>query len=640
MGALLKVVDNDGNFGVADVCPWPSLGDLDLESELSQRGPLFQRAVVLAVTDLDARKNQVHLVDRTEVENHFLITDTKNFDAFAAEAAEVVKIKGSKDYLGLAQWLIEHASLFKIIRLDFNGCLSEPGFEKFLDLLSVDILKKIELVEDPFPFQLDAWTRLSQKIKIAADFIDSDLKKKWPVVINKPAREAFDINSAYLTSSMDHPVGIAHGLHFAQKLPNKVHGFLTFDKYDPTEYTAAFVTQGTQLTYESDGYGIGYTELLAKENWVPQIDWKNNQETKLLFNPQSNSDHIRALFEIKKKFQLEHPENYILIPSSGSTLLPGDHRVFAFHRQKILNSAARVNQQFGLTQKFSWGCVLPLFHVGGLGILARAHLSESKIYFNSWKNFSIEWMTENNINLMSVVPTQIFDLVAKGLRAPPCAKFIFVGGAALDEQLYKEAVKLGWPLILTYGMTETASMIASKKLTGFFEFFEGVKIICRENKYFVMTDSTADFQVNYSSGSININSLDAINLGIELPDAIEFFENKKFSILGRSDDQIKINGELVNLDRIRNLIPKNHSGHLEVIAIDDSRKGKRIVLVAEKIKIEDLKLLAVNMNTSLNKFEKIELVKTVDHFPRTALYKIKRAELKMTIEKENAYETL
>ena len=202
-GALIKIVDNDGNFGVSDLCPWPNLGDLELEVEISERGPLFQRALMLAVADQQARIEQVQLVDRTEIENHFLVNDIQNFEAFAVEAAPIVKIKGLKDFTNTANWLTKNQLLLQKIRLDFNSCLTEAEFENFFNLLPTEILKKIELVEDPFPFDLQAWNKWNQKIKIAADFVDVEFKEKWSNKINKPARESFDSAAVYLTSSMD-----------------------------------------------------------------------------------------------------------------------------------------------------------------------------------------------------------------------------------------------------------------------------------------------------------------------------------------------------------------------------------------------------------------------------------------------------
>ena len=114
---------------------------------------------------------------------------------------------------------------------------------------------------------------------------------------------------------------------------------------------------------------------------------------------------------------------------------------------------------------------------------------------------------------------------------------------------------MGWPLILTYGMTETASMIAFKNSASHFQLFDGVKIFSHGEKNFVQTNSLANYQVSYSDGTIKTSALNVTGPGVELPDAIEIFDNQQFNILGRTDDQIKISGELVNLNVIRALLP-------------------------------------------------------------------------------------
>ena len=216
-GALIKWVDPEGSFGVADLCPWPSLGDQTLEQELSTQGKLFQRSIELAKKDLEARKNKIKLIKEAVVRNHLLIQDYKSFD-FKNSVQSVVKIKADLDYKSLAEVLNSSVSGFEKIRLDFNFCLTESEFRCFLSLLHSDILKKIETVEDPFPFELRSWTELNQTVSLSLDWseLQSADAQSWPNTIAKPARKHQD-SFLYMTSSMDHPVGVAHGLKQTQK---------------------------------------------------------------------------------------------------------------------------------------------------------------------------------------------------------------------------------------------------------------------------------------------------------------------------------------------------------------------------------------------------------------------------------------
>ena len=68
---------------------------------------------------------------------------------------------------------------------------------------------------------------------------------------------------------------------------------------------------------------------------------------------------------------------------------------------------------FKISQHLNWGSVLPLYHVGGLGTIARAYLTQGRVVFQEWSQFSADWISQNQIHILSLVPTQIFDLVQK-----------------------------------------------------------------------------------------------------------------------------------------------------------------------------------------------------------------------------------
>ncbi len=286
-GCLIKITDQDGQMGVADICPWPIFGDLNIDQELLQKGPLFQRALELANKDLQARKNKIHLISDIQIKNHILVSDYKDFD-FKSVAGLYVKIKGDKNFSELAH-ILNHVSNIQI-RLDFNFCLTESEFRKFIDLLSTETLKKIDVVEDPFPFDLKAWSILNQKIRLALDW--NPQNHQWKNLICKPVRQLTD-SFLYMTSVMDHPVGVAHGISMAQKYPDFIHGFLTNDLYKDCGFV------------ESAGYGIGFDKQLSELIWEPLVDWSENSENQLFINPKLSVGEKATLFELSEKFNQE-----------------------------------------------------------------------------------------------------------------------------------------------------------------------------------------------------------------------------------------------------------------------------------------------------------------------------------------------
>ncbi|HSK11462.1 MAG TPA: AMP-binding protein [Vicinamibacterales bacterium] len=162
-------------------------------------------------------------------------------------------------------------------------------------------------------------------------------------------------------------------------------------------------------------------------------------------------------------------EGHLWVATSGTSRHAGGGvRWVALSRRAILASAAAVNRHLAATPADVWAHALPLFHVGGLGILARAHLSGASVHAagsGAWDAVSFHGrLAEIGATLTALVPSQVHDLVTAGLRPPSGLRAVVVGGARLDPALYAAARELGWPCLPSYGLTEAASQVATAPL--------------------------------------------------------------------------------------------------------------------------------------------------------------------------------
>lgn len=123
-----------------------------------------------------------------------------------------------------------------------------------------------------------------------------------------------------------------------------------------------------------------------------------------------------------------------------------------------------------LSPNHSWGLCLPLHHIGALSIVLKSLLSHSSISLSSssdvqgWNSWLNGW---HQCRVISMVPTQlhvwlehnrtenISSLVSEVFR------FIILGGGPTNAPDIDEAGNLGWPILLSYGMTETFAHICS-----------------------------------------------------------------------------------------------------------------------------------------------------------------------------------
>lgn len=273
-GVLIKVVE-DSFWGVSDLCPWPALGDLTWQEEIKNKGVLFQRAVELAKEDLVARKNKVSLLQNKFVKNNYLATDYKTYDFSQLKKGSLVKIKGTQEIGSLIEKLNSLVNQGLRYRIDFNCRLKSVEFETFYKNLNPLLQDQIQYIEDPTHFSQKNWPQWNQLIPLALDFNKDNFQEHtncYTYLICKITREKppEDLLKCIFTSSMDHPVGVAHALRFAQQLAARESGLLTLDLYEETSFHKYFLQKENELNFSPaalNDFGIGMTADLEKLNW-------------------------------------------------------------------------------------------------------------------------------------------------------------------------------------------------------------------------------------------------------------------------------------------------------------------------------------------------------------------------------------
>ncbi|MDH5485685.1 MAG: acyl--CoA ligase [Gammaproteobacteria bacterium] len=155
----------------------------------------------------------------------------------------------------------------------------------------------------------------------------------------------------------------------------------------------------------------------------------------------------------------------VMVATSGSS---GEPKTVMLSSQSVYNSALAVNQRVDLTTTDCWLNCLPLYHIGGLSIIYRTALAGASMVLHQGFDAGRVWrdIRQYQVSHLSLVPVMLAKLLAVADSAPPRhLRVVLVGGAALDDDLAHRALAAGWPLFLTYGMSETGSQVATQALT-------------------------------------------------------------------------------------------------------------------------------------------------------------------------------
>lgn len=150
--------------------------------------------------------------------------------------------------------------------------------------------------------------------------------------------------------------------------------------------------------------------------------------------------------------------------TSGTTGFPkGVCQTVSNHSSSAISSALNL----GISEKDTWLCTVPIFHISGFSIVVRSLLYGMKIRL--YEKFDAKECAQEIINgtvtKMSVVSVILENILSEmeqsGQKAHPHFTTALAGGGPVPVEYLKRAEKLDLRVAQTYGMTETSSQTAT-----------------------------------------------------------------------------------------------------------------------------------------------------------------------------------
>ncbi|WP_018969270.1 AMP-binding protein [Rubritalea marina] len=342
--------------------------------------------------------------------------------------------------------------------------------------------------------------------------------------------------------------------------------------------------------------------------------WHSSEVT-VLYAPGGSAPQSTLFDWVKGQKELQ---SHILFQTSGST---GRSKWVAISKTAMLASARMVNRHIGLTDSARWGLVLPHYHVGGFGVLVRSFLTgaDCAVYHGKWDpvRFSA-FVSKNRCEYISLVPTQVVDLVRARCVVPPSVKSVIVGGGALSDKVYQGILELGWPVLRSYGMTESASQIATGDVDGGLEVLDAWELRTGDDGV-LQWKGVAGMTAYLYEGHDGFSLVDPYRDGWFTTSDLAEIHGGALNVVGRADQRVKILGELVDLASFETELSETMGTECVIIAVDDERRGKLLFPVVEG---ED----SYNLD-AYSGLKALEPLTKVERFPRSSLGKILRKQL-------------
>lgn len=326
------------------------------------------------------------------------------------------------------------------------------------------------------------------------------------------------------------------------------------------------------------------------------------------------------------------PSETLLVHTSGST---GKPKPMWVEKQRMLNSAHITCDFLGLRPGDSALLCMSLDYIAGKMMVVRS--IERKLRLFSVKpsghplsDESLAKMVEMDFDFVAMVPMQVYNTlqVPQERERLSRIKHLIIGGGAIDDALAEELRSLPGAVWSTYGMTETLSHIALRRLNGeeaseWYQPFDSVGVslnsdgclvidaplVCSEP---LVTNDIAEIkQQETSSHSSDASS----SLKTSSPHVL-------FRIKGRKDNVICSGGIKIQIEKVENLLRQHLDAPFLLAKKKDEKFGEIAVLVTESGDLEGVEAICRQV---LPKYWVPRQYLHFDQLPMTETGKPKRA---------------
>jgi O-succinylbenzoic acid--CoA ligase len=307
--------------------------------------------------------------------------------------------------------------------------------------------------------------------------------------------------------------------------------------------------------------------------------------------------------------------DFVLAQTSGST---GEPKPIELPKTVMQKSAERTIEYFGLQKNDRLLLSLPCRYIAGKMMVVRAIVGQMNLIAVD-PTTDFDFLEQEEFDFGAMVPNQVFKLLEQpsGIEKLQNIRNLLIGGSGISSAMEAQIRPLSSRVVITYGMTETASHIAIRELSG---------------------PRKSDFYCCLPGISVSLSETDCLQIHLpefteplQTNDLAELQSDTSFRILGRADSVIISGGIKYSPEALEKKLEPVINGRFVISSVPDEKLGEKLVLVIEGKPIENM-VLEQRINALLTPFERPKVICFLEHFPTTISGKIMRKELKQLIQ--------
>lgn len=268
--------------------------------------------------------------------------------------------------------------------------------------------------------------------------------------------------------------------------------------------------------------------------------------------------------------QWNDTSDVIEVHTSGST---GKPKRLLVEKRRMVNSARITCDFLGLKEGDTALLCMPLDYIAGKMVVVRSLVSHLHLISVMPSSHPLKDVTQP-IDFAAMVPLQVYSSMQEPAERERLLsiRHLIIGGGAIDDSLESQLQQFPNAVWSTYGMTETLSHIALRRISGensslWYSPLDGVDVS-------LSSDSCLEIyapQVNPEK--LHTNDIAELRT---LPDG-----SKEFRILGRKDNVIDSGGIKIQAEEVERLLRPHLSCGFMITKVSDARLGEAVTILIE-----------------------------------------------------------
>ncbi len=336
---------------------------------------------------------------------------------------------------------------------------------------------------------------------------------------------------------------------------------------------------------------------------------ENLDELKSQIGEESDSSPLSSLYTFLRRWFDGSP--YMTVHTSGSTGVPKELQV---RKEQMMQSARLTCEYLGLRQGDTVLLCMNLRYIGAMMVVVRALVAGLNLIVAPPSGHPLAGV-DIPLRFAAMVPLQVCNTLAVPQEKERLRQvdILIIGGGAIDDSLEQEIQSLPGAVYSTYGMTETLSHIALRRLNGpsaspcYHPFPTVLLSLSPENTLVIEAPLVCD-EVLHTN------------------DIASLYPDGSFRIVGRKDNIINSGGIKIQAEELERMLRPLLSVPFAITSVSDKKLGEAVTLLVEHT--ENISKIKDKIPSLVPLYHAPKYIFEVDKIPQTENGKISRAACK------------